>query len=87
MQGLQKMAKATTPAVNGSEAPVAFKPKHPIVVLVSFKEARQLKQDEIKSLIPLLLALHSTKTAFDLATPSECRCSLYHQERSVFYSF
>ncbi len=70
------MAKATTAATaNGTEAPVAFKPKHPIVLVVSSKEAKQLKESEAKTLIPLLLALHSNKTAFDLATPAECKCS------------
>ena len=66
------MAKAGNTAA--SEAPaVAFKPKHPLVLVASAKEASQLKSNEISALLPILIALHSTKTPFDLASPSECK--------------
>ncbi len=69
------MAKATAAAASET-APAAFKPKHPLVLVVSSKEAAQLTGKEISSTLAVLIALHASKTPFDLATPAECKKEL-----------
>lgn len=69
------MAKKGSDTIGSSDAtlPAAFKPKHPLVLVVSAKESAQLKAKEASALLSILIALHATKTPFDFASTSECK--------------
>lgn len=54
---------------------VAFKPTHPLVLVVPTKAADELKLKESLSIAKLLVALQFKKIQCDLVTLSECKDS------------
>lgn len=72
------MAKATAavPATLETGLPAKFKPKHPIVLVLSSLEARQLSLKQAIGTLQVLLALNLSKTPFDLVTVNDCKWTL-----------